>query len=98
MLPLALLQKLKAEVTSDPDKIYGGRTPAQIAAAMSQPIAVVTDVLYAAPPPPPPQPKVGDKIGETIAMKDPPVFRVINGVAAAPNAFTAQDISDALAS
>lgn len=91
----ALLQKLKAEIISDPDKVYGGHSPAEIAALMSAPITITTDVLYVAPPPPP---VVGQKIGTQVTVKDPPVFRVINGVAGAPNAFTAQDISDALAS
>lgn len=95
MLTPELLQKLKAEISTDPDKIYAGKTPAEIAALMSAPITVKTDVLYAAPPPPP---IIGAKIGETVVVKDAPVFRVISGVPSAPNAFTAKDISDALAS
>lgn len=95
MLSPELLQKLKAELTADPDKIYAGKTPAEIAQLMATPITVKTDILYAAPPPPP---IVGTKIGETVTVKDPPVFRVISGVPGAPNAFTAKDISDALAS
>lgn len=95
MLSPQLLQKLKAEIAADPDKIYGGHTPAEIAALMATPISTTTDVLYVAQPPPP---IVGQKIGTTTTIKDPPVFRVINGVPGAPNAFTAQDISDAQAS
>lgn len=95
MLSPELLLKLKSEVLTDPDKIYAGKTPAEIATLMASPIVTKADVLYAAPPPPP---IVGTKIGETVTVKDPPVFRVIAGVPSAPNAFTAKDISDALAS
>lgn len=97
MLSPELLQKLKTEITTDPDKIYAGKTADEIAQLMSVPITIKTDVLYVTPLPLPVT-KVGDKIGETVVVKDPPVFRVIIGTAGAPNAFTAKDISDALSS
>ncbi len=90
-----LLTKLKDEILTDPDNLYGGLKPDEIAKIMSESIVTTTDILYVAPPPPP---IVGQKIGVETTIKDAPVFRVISGIPEAPNAFTAQDISDALAS
>lgn len=95
MLDKALLQKLKAEIATDPDGIYAGKTPNEIASLMSSEVRVVEDILYEAPPPPP---RVGDKIGERVTVKEAPVWRVIGGTKNGPNGFTAQDVIDALGS
>lgn len=87
-----LITKLKAEIENDPDGLYAGKTAKQIADLINSPVKKTVTV------------EVPDIVVDPIPTKqvqkevitDAPVFRVINGIAGAPNVVTEADVTEAL--